>query len=474
MRILVIIALSGLAGTCSSPPLLHAPGSLLEEIKQSGEFRVVTRNSPVTFYHGADQSRGIDYELAQGFANWLGVDLKIYVAEPFREILSHIATGNAHVGAAGLTVTESSKALVDFGPTYQIINQQLIYKIGTQKPKTIEDVLEKNIEIVAGSAHVGVLEDHYRQHPSLRWVENPHANAEELLRKVSAGLVDYTVINSNVFEMLRHLHPDTRAAFDLGTQKQIAWALPKTDDQSLSESVSSYFSEIQANGALQEIHDRYSFYALDFDYVGSRSFLRHFELRLPKYRDFFVKAAEDTGLDWRLLAAMAYQESHWDPQAISFTHVKGLMMLTQKTADMMGVEDRTDAQESIEGGARYFVRILKKFPERISEPDRVQFALAAYNVGFGHLEDARVITEIQSGNPDHWSDVQKRLPLLSEKEWYERISHGYARGHEPIHYVKNIERYYNYLLWMTAQEISAELHLPYDKQATGQKTGIGY
>ena len=142
MRALVIIALSGLAGTCSSPPLLHGPESLLEEIKQSGEFRVVTRRSPVTFYHGADQSRGIDYELAQGFANRLGVDLKIYVAEPFREILSHIATGNAHVGAAGLTVTESSETLVDFGPTYQIVNQQLIYKVGTRKPKTIEDVLE--------------------------------------------------------------------------------------------------------------------------------------------------------------------------------------------------------------------------------------------------------------------------------------------------------------------------------------------
>ena len=474
MRALAIIALSGLAGTCSSPPSSHAPDSLLEQIKQSGEFRVVTRNSPVTFYHGTDQPRGIDYELAQGFANWLGVDLKIYVAEPFREILSHITTGNAHVGAAGLTVTESSKALVDFGPTYQTTDQQLIYRVGSRKPKTIEDVFGKHLEILAGSAHVNVLENYRQQHPLLDWVENPYADAEELLKKISTGMIDYTVLNSNVFDILRHLHPDTRAAFDLGTQKQIAWALPKTKDESLSKSVSSYFAKIQANGELQKLHDRYYFYAEDFDYVGSRSFLRHFELRLPKYKSFFIEASKETGLDWHLLAAMAYQESHWDPQAVSYTYVRGIMMLTQQTAEMMGVEDRTDAQESIEGGARYFLRIVKKFPERISERDKTLFALAAYNVGFGHLEDARVITEIQGGDPDRWNDVQKRLPLLSQKEWYERVSRGYARGNEPVQYVNNIQRYYNYLLWMTARDISAELRLPYDDQIIAKRAGVNY
>lgn len=131
-------------------------------------------------------------------------------------------------------------------------------------------------------------------------------------------------------------------------------------------------------------------------------------------------------------------------------------MLTRTTARMLGVEDRIDPSESILGGGTYFRRVRNKVPDRIPEPDRTWLAIAAYNVGYGHVEDARVITESQDGNPDSWQDVRERLPLLSDPDWYEHLPRGFARGAEPVLYVDNVRRYYEILLWMTAEDVAPE------------------
>jgi membrane-bound lytic murein transglycosylase F len=313
--------------------------------------------------------------------------------------------------------------------------------------------LNGDLEILAGSAYVGILEAAHRQLPQLTWLENREVGIEELVKRVAAGEIDYTIVDSNIFDLLQHSYPDARAAFAVGPDTPIAWALPKTSDTSLRESVSAYFAELHATGELNDLLERYYFASKkEFDYVGSRAFVRHFESRLPEYKAYFLAAGEKTDVDWRLLAAMAYQESHWNAAAVSPTGVKGIMMLTTRTAGMLGIEDRTDPEQSIRGGADYFVRVTKKVPERIGEPDRTWLAIAAYNVGFGHLEDARIITEIQGGDPDSWQEVRERLPLLSEPEWFERVPRGYARGREPMVYVDNVRRYYDILRWMTADD----------------------
>jgi len=439
------VILSFALGSCSVPP------TLLEQIIASGQFRAVTRNSPATFYYGADEPRGIDYELAKGYADHIGVDLNMYVADGFWQIFPDVAQGKAHVGAAGLTVTDPRKEIVDFSPDYQTVRREVIYRRGTPKPEGMEDLLSGDLEILAGSSYVSILEEARNEFPQLAWVENREVSVEELVRRVATGEIDYTIIDSNIFPLLQHSYPDAREAFAIGRPTPVAWALPKTTDTSLRESVSAYFAELHATGKLDAILDRYYFSTQEeFDYVGSRAFVRHFESRLPAYKDYFLAAEEQTEIDWRLLAAMGYQESHWDADAVSPTGVKGVMMLTTKTAGMLGVDDRTDPEQSIHGGAEYFVRVTKKLPERIGEPDRTWFALAAYNVGYGHLEDARIITEIQGGNPDSWSEVRERLPLLADQKWFERVPRGYARGYEPMTYVDNVRRYYDILRWMTA------------------------
>ncbi|HEX7081418.1 MAG TPA: membrane-bound lytic murein transglycosylase MltF [Gammaproteobacteria bacterium] len=453
MRGLVVVLLGVLLGSCSTPP------TVLEQILRLGELRVVTTNSPATFYYGSEEARGIEYELALGFAEKLGVDLEIVTENGLGDLLPSVASHDAHIAAAAVMVTDERERLVSFGPPYHRAAQLVIYRRGAHRPQTIADLVGGRIEVLAGSVHAAMLEAARAEHPKLLWREDPRASIEDLIRRVHEGVIDYTIVPSNAYGLLRHSYPEARAAFRVGGTYDIAWALPKGADR-LREQIAAYFAEIEATGELDRILDRYYFASRGFDYVGSRAFLRHMEQRLPKYRQYFEEAERATGIDWRVLAAIGYQESHWNPQAVSPTGVRGIMMLTEQTAAMVGVDDRSDPRESILGGARYFKRVLAKIPERIPEPDRTWLAMAAYNIGFGHLEDARILTEMQGGDPDRWDHVRERLPLLTRKEWYSRVKRGYARGNVPVVYVDNIRRYHEMLMWLADRQMVSEYREP--------------
>jgi len=179
----------------------------------------------------------------------------------------------------------------------------------------------------------------------------------------------------------------------------------------------------------------------DLSDVSDRGFVRHLHNRLPRYRQWFEEAATESSQDWQLLAAMGYQESKWNPKATSPQGAVGLMQLTQKSAGESRVTNLTDAHESILGGARYFQRMYQTIPTHVPEPDRTWFALAAYNIGYGHVEDARILTQKAGRDPDSWTDVSEYLPLLSQEHWYAQTANGYARGSEPVHYVEGVRSY---------------------------------
>ena len=446
MRLLTVFvtSLCVFLGTCSETP------PLLEQIKDRGTLRVVTRYSPVTFYQGARGPAGAEYELARGLARELGVKLEIYATDSFIDVLPQVIQGKADFAAAALTVTENRKAQVLFSEPYKTTNEHVIYKVGTARPRKLDDLLTGTLEVLTGSSHVESLEKLRQDAPDLTWIENPDTEVEDLLYRVASGELDYTVADTLEFNVSRNYHPDIRIGMDLDNAHQIAWAFRKSEDRSLLEAANAYLEKIKTNGALARIDERYFGHAHRFDYVGTRSFLRDIERILPSYRFLFEEVAMDHEMDWRLLAAVSYQESHWNPQAVSPTGVRGMMMLTNNTAKQMKVADRLDPHQSILGGAKYLQRVKKKIPERIPEPDRTWLALAAYNVGWGHLEDARIIAEIQGLNPDSWRDVKECLPLLTQKQWYKRVKRGYARGWEPVRYVENIRSYLDILKWKTA------------------------
>ncbi|MGB1111455.1 MAG: membrane-bound lytic murein transglycosylase MltF, partial [Gammaproteobacteria bacterium] len=270
-------------------------------------------------------------------------------------------------------------------------------------------------------------------------------------------LVDYTVADSNEVSLSRRFYPNIRVAFDLTKPEPFAWAFAKTDDESLLDEARAYFKELTDSGELEQLLDRFYGHIEHVAPTATRTFLRHIPQRMEQYREAFIKAGEETGIDWRLLAAVAYQESRWNKDAVSPTGVRGLMMLTQSTAKMMKIKDRRDPFQSIDGGARYLKRVIGKIPERIQEPDRTWFALASYNVGFGHLEDARKLAQGAGANPDRWHVVKRYLPLLSQRKWYTKTRYGYARGKEPVTYVQRIRRYYDLLVWYDTEEAEGYL-----------------
>lgn len=173
-----------------------------------------------------------------------------------------------------------------------------------------------------------------------------------------------------------------------------------------------------------------------------RRFHHHIETRLPQYRRQFEGVAQAYGISWTLLAAQAYQESRWDRHAVSPTGVRGIMMLTRDTASSLGITNREDPTKSIEGGARYFQSLEKRLPRRIGKSDRIWIALAAYNVGMGHVKDAQHLARRMGKNPHSWNDLKTMLPLLAQEPYYETLRYGYARGGEPVRYVKRIRAYH--------------------------------
>ncbi len=462
MRVLAIIVLAGLVGTCSSPP------PLLDQVLDVGELRVVTRLSPTALVEGPNGRRsGPEYDLVQAFANDLGVELVIETVQSVSEVLPVMVEGNAHLAAAGLSITPARREFVNFGHPYDVVDMHLIYKLGTGKPRSIDDVLDRSIEVVAGTSHVDMLASLQEIYPDLTWVENADVEVADLLEKVAAGEIDFTIADSTEFNIQRHFYPDLRVALDLEIGDPLAWAFPRDTGDTLLARADEFLIELGRDGTLARIKDRYYGFADEFDYVGTRNFIRHYESRLPRYRKTFEEAGEKFGVDWRLLAAIGYQESHWRSQAVSPTGVRGIMMLTEDTARYLGIDDRVDPTNSIMGGAEFYARQTERVADSVDEPDRTWMALAAYNVGFNHVKDARQIVAWQGGNPDAWVDLSNALPLLAQRKWYSRVPFGYARGWEPVLYVNNIRSYYNILKWLTANEGEP---LPEDAETTAEVT----
>jgi membrane-bound lytic murein transglycosylase F len=430
----------------------NRPTTLLEQIKAQNELVILTRNGSTTYYEGPNGPAGFEYDLARRFSDSLGVELKLVVPPNFNNILPLVARGDAHLAAAGLTVTEKRREKVRFGPVYQEITPELVYRKGSTRPKTPGD-LHGMLEVVAGSSHVERLEELQQEYPGLMWQEND-VESEELLTLVWHQIIEYTIADSNELTITRRFYPELRPAFSISPPEPLAWAFPRTDDDSLYNEAVAFFEKISKDGSLEQLIERYYGHITDFDYVGTRRYQAHILLRLPALQQLFKVAAEKTGMDWRLLAAVGYQESHWKPDAVSPTGVRGIMMLTRDAAKDLDIKNRLDPEQSIQGGAEYLERMRRRIPEQIPEPDRTWLALAAYNVGLGHLEDARILTRKNKGDADKWNDVKQNLPLLSQKKWFQQTRYGYARGREPVRYVENVRSYYDILVWHTEQEVT--------------------
>jgi len=425
-----------------------------QQILDRGYVTVGTLFEPNSYYIDAHGPAGFEYELAKKYAEFLGVKLKIVPSYNLSDLLPKLDNGTVDFLAAGLSVTPNRLKEYNFSPSYNEVSQKVIFKQGNSRPRSINDLTGKFM-VASQSSHAENLAKLKLSHDTLQWQETDEFDSEELLVKVLEGELDYTVVDSHTLAISRRYYPEISIGFSLIRTEQLAWMVSKQGNDAILASLIEFFGQVHHDGTLLALDDKYYGHIEQFNYVDTRLFIQAINKKLPKYQSIFEKYGQE--IDWRLLAAISYQESHWNPHARSFTGVRGMMMLTLPTAKQMGIKSRLDADQSVRGGAKYFKRMIDKMPERIQLPDRTWFALASYNIGFGHLNDARIITQQQGGDPDRWFDVKKRLPLLKQKKYYKKTKYGYARGDEPIRYVENIRRYYQTLSMVAEKELAMQL-----------------
>lgn len=411
----------------------------------------VTMNSPNTYFvDGNNEFAGLEYDLAKLFVQELddGTQLKFIVEKHIDQVLPNIINGKADIAAADISITETRKKRIDYTLPYQDVQQQVIYnKANNSKPATkLKELVGANITVPVGTSFAERLVKLHNEQPNLFWEERRDANSEKLLIEVASGDLDYTIADSHLVAILQNYYPNLGVAFSIGEPEKIAWALSKNTNSKLLAKANAFFTKIKKNGTLRNLIDRYHGNAKRLNQLDIITFLMNSNKLLPKYKHLFKQAQEITGMDWRLLAAISYQESHWDTFNTSPTNVRGLMMLTEATADQMGVTDRLDPKQSIPAGAKYISLMVDTIPMRVPEPDRTYMALASYNIGYAHVEDARVLAQRLKLNPNSWADVKKTLVMLNNPDYYVNAKYGYCSGGAPVIFVESIRSYHNILL----------------------------
>ncbi|MDH4235440.1 MAG: membrane-bound lytic murein transglycosylase MltF [Gallionella sp.] len=397
-------------------------------------------------------------ELAQLFAGKLNATLEI-IMMPEDQILTALHEQQAHLAAVSLRSGSIANAQF-FSPSYQTVRELVVCNRDRSPPKKLADLYKRKLVVVAGSAQEDALREAQNKSPWLEWQTREGYTSDELLEEVAEGTLDCAIASELQLADARNYYPNLIATLDIAPPSRLAWGFPGNADPELLNQAQIFLTRIQLDGTLNRLKERFYGHNNRLARMDAAAFITETRITLPHYRRMFEEAASSTGIDWRLLAALAYQESQWDPLATSYTNVRGMMMLTEDTADEMNVSNRLDARESIIAGAKYLAMLKEKMPARISEPDRTWLALAAYNQGYGHLEDARILTHRAGMNPDSWSDVKKWMPMLNQPGYYKTLIRGYARGGEAVILVENIRNYYDMLKRLQpdpAQAISDEI-----------------
>jgi len=443
----VLMTLSMLFTGCDSQLLKND----LEAIKSKGELIVITRNNAVCYFEGPNGLTGFEYDLAKAFADYLGVELRPLIIEEEADMIKALKDGQADIVAAGIPFGRQSAKLVTLGPGYLDVNQQVVGRRGGIVANDVSELSGTTIWMTGSSHRLETLSALKADHDDLAWEMLSDHSTEELLQLVWNRSLPLTMLESHTLSMNQRFYPELVVHFNLGETRKLAWAMHPQSRQ-LHKAVTRWFNKDDTRQFIDGLVDYYFSHLEEFDYVDLARYRRRIYQRLPKYKQYFMEAAAENDLDWHLVAAQAYQESHWNPKAKSFTGVRGIMMLTQDTAKAMGLKNRLEAKDSIFAGARYLAKLHKMVGDNINEPDRTLMALAAYNIGYGHLQDARVLA-LRLGKPqDTWHGVRSTLPLLQRKKYYRTVAHGYARGNEAVDYVDRIRTYHKVLLMAMTPE----------------------
>ena len=420
----------------------------LEKVQKRGDIIMGTINSSLTYSYDGSQGSGFDYELGDKFAKYLDVKLTIKEFDTLKALFTALDNNEIDFIGSGLTLTPKRAKKYRSSPPYYYVSQKVVYHKGTYRPRKIADVKEP-IGVLEDSSHKETLENLLDKAPDLKIKVLKNEDQESLLRKVANKDIKFAIVDNATLAQKQRYYPVLAEAFTISEKQPVAWLIKRTRDDTLYSPIIEFIGNQYRDQTIAKLEEKYFGHVESFDFVDTKIFLKRIKSILPRYEKLF-KGYTTAEVDWPLLAAVSYQESHWNPKARSPTGVRGMMMLTLATAKYIGIKNRLDAQQSIKGGAKYLSQLINRLPDSIEGEERVWFALASYNIGYGHLMDARRITTMKKQNPDSWSDVKENLPLLHQKKWYKKTRYGYARGREAQHYVNNIRQYRKTLTWSIA------------------------
>jgi len=452
---LISFAIGWMSHSQPVTPKIEKKITTFEQIQNSHSLNVVLLNAPSTYIIGTDGPQGFEYDLLKSYAEHLGVELNVTAVHTVQEALKLSQQANIDITSAAIAKTPQRQKKYNFGPSYFEVQEQVICNRdmlkGDSFPRDVEDLAGLNLMIGADTSYVETIKSLQNDGFDINAIISNDYSTEELLQMVASHQIDCTIADSNIYSINLRYFPNIAMAFSISSREQLAWILPKASPK-LAMDMYAWLNDYNQKGKMAELKDRYYGYMLFFDYYNTKMFYKRIKSRLPKYQKLFEKAATKYEIPWTLLAAVSYQESHWNSRAKSFTGVRGLMMLTKKTAKMLGVKNRLDPKQSINGGTRHLKQMIRLIPPSVQGENRLKFALAAYNIGYGHIKDARRLAKKLGLNQDVWNDLKIVLPLLSHKKYYRNLKYGYARGDEPVKYVEAIYNYKDIL-----EKISVEL-----------------
>ena len=419
----------------------------LARILQNGEIKVVTRFGPTNYYIIQNEQNGYTYDLIKNFSEFIGVNLKIITMDNLQEAI--VALNNREVDMlANMGIVNDVK----LSYSYNKVDQYIIFNSDyTNKPSKINELEKARIEIIDSNSIINSL-DEFTKSININYTVVNDNNIDEIVNSLNNNEIDYTVVSHNELQIYNKYYPQIKIAFKIGEGISSSWAIPNNTNYQLENKISEYFTNSLKQNELKKVYMKHFTDKLQYTFVGTRSFLRDLLNIFPLYEFHFKKYANIHNHDWRLLASIGYQESKWDKDAVSYTGVRGIMMLTKNTAIEVKIKNRENPIQSIEGGARYLRKLLNNLPERINNDDKIWFAIASYNIGYRHVEDAMKMADDDNVDSGNWSVVEPYLLKLNHYKYYKKTKYGYARGWETVKYVQNIRQYYDILVFLDSQD----------------------
>ncbi len=432
-----VVLAAGFLAACDNAPWR----GVLHEARARGELRVATINAPTTYYLGRDGAAGFDHDLAAAFAEHLGLEMTLIVLANEAEVLEAVDAGEADLGAAGLAMSAERLAARRFAH-YREVKELVVCRSGRAARDARRDLATPSIDVAKGSSQMAAMRRLETAGVRLNWRVVGERAGDALLAAVSDGTGECALADSSVYALNRRYYPRLEAVRELPGGRRVGWAIAgglSGRGADLETAARDWLQRPAVLTLRQALEEKYfGFEPEAVDSAHAAAFLRAIDQRLQDWRALFEDAAQRADVPWTLVAAVAYQESHWDPHAVSPTGVRGLMMLTNATARALGVQNRRDPVQSARGGARYLRQLRERLPAEIPEDDRWWFAAASYNVGYGHVMDARRLADARGLDRNRWADVREMLPLLEDGEVYPTTRYGYARGREAQLYVRRV------------------------------------